>query len=52
MNGASVNGHIKILQWWKDSGLPLLYSACAQTKAQANGHIDIYLWWKDSGLLD
>ena len=50
MNVASANGHVDVLEWWKNSGLELKYTAKAIKVASLNGHIDVLEWWKNSGL--
>ncbi|KAI9324577.1 hypothetical protein DFJ73DRAFT_915615 [Zopfochytrium polystomum] len=51
MDDASGNGHVAVLQWWKDSGLALRYSPDAVRLAEKNGHLDVVEWWARSGLL-
>lgn len=50
MDNASLNGHVHVLQWWLDSGLPLKYSEAALEHASSRGHITVLEWWKASGL--
>ena len=47
---ASKNGHIKILEWFKNSGLEFKYTVDAINIASANGHIGILDWFKNSNL--
>lgn len=50
MDNASLKGHVHVLQWWLDSGLPLKYSEAALEHASARGHIAVLDWWKESQL--
>lgn len=54
MNLASLNGHLRVLDWWvtfgKESGLPLKYSKRAMNLASCYGRFDILNWWFGSGL--
>lgn len=47
---ASGNGHTCILDWWKASGIKLMYSVNAINDASKNGHTCVLDWWKASGL--
>ncbi|KAF8472781.1 hypothetical protein BDZ91DRAFT_449768 [Kalaharituber pfeilii] len=48
LNQASWQGHINVLQWWKDSGLPLRIGDVMDW-ATVGGHISVLEWWKHSG---
>ncbi|KAI9215993.1 hypothetical protein BC828DRAFT_409924 [Blastocladiella britannica] len=50
MDWASKNGHVNVLDWWRNSGLKLQYSYQAMDWASANGHVNVLDWWRDSGL--
>ncbi|KAI9218823.1 hypothetical protein BC828DRAFT_387585 [Blastocladiella britannica] len=50
MNGASKNGLIDVLKWWRDSGFELKYSWRAMDYARKEGHVDVVEWWRSSGL--
>ncbi|KAJ3044949.1 hypothetical protein HDV00_000233 [Rhizophlyctis rosea] len=45
MDGASLNGHVSVLQWWKDSGLELKFSHAAMDGASSAGHVKVLEWW-------
>ncbi|KAJ3043825.1 hypothetical protein HDV00_004233 [Rhizophlyctis rosea] len=48
---ASANGHVAVLQWWKeDSGLKLKWTCNAVDLASQNGHVAVLEWWRLSGL--
>ncbi|RKP17230.1 hypothetical protein ROZALSC1DRAFT_24408 [Rozella allomycis CSF55] len=50
MNWASQNGHLNVLEWWKNSGVELKWSEDAMDWAGRDVHIDVLDWWKKSGL--
>lgn len=51
INHASSNGHIKILNWWKDQvGFKLKYTNLAINNASSKGQISVLNWWINSGL--
>ncbi|TFA98109.1 Uncharacterized protein CCMA1212_010161 [Trichoderma ghanense] len=52
MDGASKNGHVHILQWWKESGFPLLYTKASLEQASSNGLISVLDWWRNAAALD
>ncbi|KAL7790460.1 flavoprotein [Trichoderma ceciliae] len=52
IDGASKNGHVQILQWWKQSELPLLYTNVSLEQASGNGLILVLDWWRDAAALD
>ncbi|KAI9218489.1 hypothetical protein BC828DRAFT_407539 [Blastocladiella britannica] len=41
MDWASRNGHVDVLEWWRNSGLELTYSEDAMDWASKNGHVDV-----------
>ncbi|KAI9345863.1 hypothetical protein DFJ73DRAFT_609873, partial [Zopfochytrium polystomum] len=43
-------GRLQVLQWWRDSGLPLVNDARAVDRAFQAGWTNVLQWWKDSGL--
>ena len=47
---ASKHGHVAVLNWWKQSGLPVKYSENAMDYASWHGHVAVLDWWKQSGL--
>jgi len=47
---ASANGHVKVLQLWKDSkGGKMQYDNQVLVGPTKNGHVDVLEWWKQSG---
>ena len=49
MDWASRNGHIDILEWYKNSELNFRHTENAINYASGNGHINILRWFKNSG---
>lgn len=47
---ASRNGHVETLEWWRRSGLPLVYSEHALNSATVKRQIGALEWWRTSGL--
>ncbi|KAG0142878.1 hypothetical protein CROQUDRAFT_97026 [Cronartium quercuum f. sp. fusiforme G11] len=47
---ASRNGHVNILEWWKQSNLKLTYSINSLNLATQNSNLNVLNWWKCSGL--
>jgi hypothetical protein len=52
VDGASENGHVRVLEWWWRSGLPMKYTEAALEQASGNGHILVLAWWKDVAVQD
>jgi len=53
VDGASKNGHVRILDWWwRHSGFPLRYTEAALEQASANGHLLVLEWWRDAAAQD
>ncbi|KAI8807947.1 hypothetical protein BJ742DRAFT_678466, partial [Cladochytrium replicatum] len=47
---ASSEGHVDVLEWWKQSELQLEWTESAMDKASMRARIDVLNWWRDSGL--
>uniref|UniRef100_A0A6C0E7A1 Ankyrin repeat protein n=1 Tax=viral metagenome TaxID=1070528 RepID=A0A6C0E7A1_9ZZZZ len=47
---ASQNGHVNVLEWWKNSKLPFNYDEKVLEYASQNGHVNVLEWWKNSKL--
>uniref|UniRef100_A0A6C0E8B3 Ankyrin repeat protein n=1 Tax=viral metagenome TaxID=1070528 RepID=A0A6C0E8B3_9ZZZZ len=47
---ASYYGYTNVLEWLKNSGLPLKYYKGALNRASQNGQVAVLEWWKNSGL--
>ncbi|KLU88529.1 phosphopantothenoylcysteine decarboxylase [Magnaporthiopsis poae ATCC 64411] len=48
MDGASRNGYVHVLEWWRRSGLPLKYTEAALEQASARGHLRVLDWWRQA----
>ncbi|KAI5297345.1 hypothetical protein KEM55_004831, partial [Ascosphaera atra] len=48
VDAASRAGYVHVLEWWRTSGLPLLYTEHAMESASAQGHIAVLDWWKNT----
>ncbi|KAF7553184.1 hypothetical protein G7Z17_g3813 [Cylindrodendrum hubeiense] len=53
VDGASKNGHVRVLDWWwRRSGLSLRYTETALEQASGNGHLLVLEWWRDAAAQD
>ncbi len=50
LDGASKNGYVHVLEWWRRSGLPLKYTEAALEQASARGHVRVLEWWRDASM--
>lgn len=49
LENASARGHIHVLKWWKQSGLPLRVGRVMDL-ASKSGHTEVLDWWLRSGI--
>ncbi|KAB2569049.1 putative phosphopantothenoylcysteine decarboxylase protein [Lasiodiplodia theobromae] len=52
IDGASRAGFVHILEWWRNSGLPMKYSEAALEQASSRGQIEVLEWWKRASMRD
>lgn len=53
VDGASRNGHVRVLDWWwRRSGLPLRYTETALEQASGRGQLPVLEWWRDAAAQD
>ena len=50
LDGASKNGYIPVLEWWRRSGLPMKYTEAALEQASTRGHDHVLEWWREASL--
>ncbi|CAK4031215.1 related to SIS2 (cycle-specific gene control) [Lecanosticta acicola] len=53
--GATKSGHVKVLEWWKSSGLNVEYKTCDVEEALEDGYegergMQVKRWWARNGL--
>lgn len=48
VDGASRAGFVDVLEWWRTSGFPLLYTERSLESASAEGNIAVLEWWKNA----
>ncbi|KAJ9627249.1 hypothetical protein H2203_003711 [Taxawa tesnikishii (nom. ined.)] len=46
LDGASRQGFVHVLEWWQESGLPLVFTEAALEQASSQGHMAVLEWWK------
>ena len=42
-----MNGHVHVLEWFKNSGFEFKYDEDVITNAAENGHIDVLEWFRN-----
>ncbi|KAI8806552.1 hypothetical protein BJ742DRAFT_774039 [Cladochytrium replicatum] len=47
---ATENGRFNLLEWWKSSRLPCVYTSLGLTRAISIGDVDVLEWWRSSGM--
>ncbi|TWU75085.1 hypothetical protein ED733_006846 [Metarhizium rileyi] len=53
VDGASKNGHVRVLDWWwRRSGLSLRYTETALEQASGRGHLLVLEWWREAAAQD
>jgi hypothetical protein len=48
VNNASAAGFVQVLDWWRNSGLPISYTSTALEQASSKGMIASLEWWKQA----
>ncbi|OJD11452.1 hypothetical protein AJ78_07779 [Emergomyces pasteurianus Ep9510] len=48
IDAASRAGFVDVLEWWRQSGLPFLYTEKSLESASAEGQIAVLDWWKNT----
>ncbi|MCJ1253446.1 hypothetical protein MMC24_001257 [Lignoscripta atroalba] len=51
MDGASKAGFVHVLDWWRNSGLPLRYTEASLEQASSKGNIAVLEWWRNAASL-
>src|SRR6202043_4099859 len=46
----SRSGFVHILDWWRQSGLPLKYTEAALEQASSKGHLLVLEWWREASM--
>ncbi|KAJ3138239.1 hypothetical protein HDU90_001201 [Geranomyces variabilis] len=50
IKNACIKGHVGLLDWWKASGLEMVYTSLDMDLASGCGRVAVLDWWKASGL--
>jgi hypothetical protein len=50
IDGASRSGFVHIIDWWRQSGLPLKYTEAALEQASSKGHLLVLEWWREASM--
>lgn len=48
VDGASRQGFIDVLEWWRQSGLVMKYTEAALESASGRGRVNVLEWWKEA----
>lgn len=52
VDGASRAGFVHVLEWWRNTGLPMKYTETALEQASSKGQIEVLEWWKKASMRD
>ena len=51
LDGASRAGFVNVLEWWRNSSLPLKFTEAALEQASSQGHLLVLEWWKSQSTI-
>ncbi|KAL1632186.1 hypothetical protein SLS56_003920 [Neofusicoccum ribis] len=52
VDGASRAGYVHVLEWWRNSGLPMKYTEAALEQASSKSQVEVLEWWKRASMRD